>query len=109
MSIAYERQGTDKPLRGRLQQNKAQVERGRAMPLATKDDGFDPTVRSLDLSGNWWGEATTREMEEKGPDANITSIFDGYDLQFVDGYPQEKIIYAPWAKQRIGATGVPAR
>ena len=109
MSLAYERTSIDKPLRGRLQQNKIQVERGKAMPLATNDDGFDPTGQSLDLSGNWWGEATTREMKKKGPNANITSISDGYDVPLVDGYPQEKVVYAPWAKQRIAATGVPAR
>jgi len=109
MSLAYERTGTDKTVRGRLQQNKVQVERGIAAPLATKDDGFDLGGASLDLSGNWWGEATTREMEEKGPDANIAGINDGYDLPLVDNYPQEKIVYAPWAKQRIAATGVPAR
>jgi parallel beta-helix repeat protein len=108
LSLAYERLGTDKPLRGRLQQNKVQVERGKALPLGTKDDGFDPAGRSLDLSGNWWGEATTREMEEKGPDANISSLSDGYDVPLQNGYPQEKIVYTPWAKQRIAATGVSA-
>jgi parallel beta-helix repeat protein len=108
MSLAYERLSPDKPMRGLRQRNMAQAERGLAKQSDSKDEGFTPAGRSLDLSGNWWGEATTREMEEKGPQANISSIVDGYDERPEFDYPQEKIVYAPWARERIAAAGVQA-
>lgn len=107
ISLEYERLSSNKPLRGRFQQNMGQVDRGVALPLDSKSDGFDPAGRSLNFSDNWWGEATTREMDEQGPAANISVFTDGYDPRPDFEYPQEKITYAPWATQRIATAGIP--
>lgn len=113
MSSDWERRAGQKPQRGLRQRNLNLVQRGRAMPEPGLAEGLDAGEGSVQASGNWWGEATTREMEEKGPSANIAALIDFHDVPtrtyegFEGEFVQDRIVYAPWAKQRLPGTGVP--
>jgi parallel beta-helix repeat protein len=114
MSSDWERRAGVKAPRGLQQRNRGLVERGRAMPVPGLKDGLELEGASVSASGNWWGEETTREMQQKGPDADIAGLIDYHDVpkRTYEGYEgeylQDRITYAPWAKERIPATGVPA-
>jgi parallel beta-helix repeat protein len=113
MSLDWERRVGAKPSRGRQQQLLGRAERGKAAPGGVTPDGFDMGTGLVDARENWWGDATTREMEEKGVDANITTLVDGYDVpvRVYEGDPveylQDKITYAPWLKQPAAGAGAP--
>jgi thermitase len=49
------------------------------------------TMVDADLTGNYWGQATTAEMNVGGPDANIQAIFDNHD-----DFNYGKIDYSGW-------------
>ncbi len=114
MSLDWERRVGSKPQRGLQQRNRSLVEKGRAMPEPGLKDGLEIEGAAVNAAGNWWGETTTREMEKKGPAANIAGLTDYYDVPtrtyegFAGEYTQDKIAYAPWLKERIAATGVQA-
>lgn len=113
MSLDWERRVGAKPSRGRQQQQLGRVARGKETPGGAAADGFDTSTGLVDARENWWGEAATREMEEKGVDANITALVDGYDvpLRSYEGYEgeyvQDRITYAPWLKQPAAGAGAP--
>lgn len=114
MSRDWERRVGKKPLRGMQQQARARSERGLVAPgAASAGDGFEVAGDAVEAAGNWWGEATTREMEEKGPDADIGGLRDWHDVPtltyegYEGEYVQDRIRYAPWAKARIPTAGIP--
>jgi parallel beta-helix repeat protein len=114
MSVDWERRAGQKPMRGRLRQNQGRAEKGIESGGATKD-GSEMLSGVVDAAGNWWGDATTREMEQKGPAADISSLVDYYDVPtrtyegYEGEYVQDRIVYAPWEKERISEAGVPPR
>ncbi len=57
--------------------------------LAESSDDFPETI---DATGNLWDKKTLREIDQKGPDANISTLFDGYDLNEVtyEGFGDKK-------------------
>jgi parallel beta-helix repeat protein len=104
MSLDWERRaGGKKPPRGRQLQHLERVKQGQDVPGQETADGFDMSTSLIDARDNWWGEQTTRELAEKGPDANISAFIDGYDVPvrtyegFEGEYAQDKITYAPWS------------
>ena len=115
MSRDWERRVSNKPQRGLQKQATIRAGRG-TVPTNAADgsDGLDDKGGAVEASGNWWGEATTREMEQKGADANISGLRDWHDVPtqtyegFEGEYVQDRITYAPWAKERIGTAGPPA-
>lgn len=116
MSRDWERRVGKKPMRGLLQQNAVRAGRGLA-PQGTgtgADDGFEVAGGPVEATGNWWGEATTREMEQKGPDADIARLRDWHDVPTLtyEGYEgafvQDRIAYSPWVKTRIATAGLPS-
>lgn len=111
MSADWERRVGKKPRRGRLQQFQRQAERLGAAPGGDGQDGA-ALGGEVDATENWWGAATTREMEEKGPDADISGLRDWHDVPtltyegYEGEYVQDRIRYAPWAKARIQDAGM---
>lgn len=109
MSYDWEVRAGAKPARMRQAQNEERVRQGRAVSEEFKDeypkDGF---VRAF---GNYWGKETTKEMAEKGADANISSIKDGFDepVRTYEGWPGEykidKVRYDGWKKEKIKDAG----
>ena len=66
-----------------------------AEPLPARTRKFKGTMRgevgTVDARRNWWGEAATAEMVERGGDANISAIdqktiANGIDLFFIDKF-----------------------
>jgi parallel beta-helix repeat protein len=115
MSRDWERRVSSKPQRGLQKQAATRAGRGAVPPGAPAgDDGFELSGGAVEASGNWWGEATTREMEQKGPDADIDGLRDWHDVPtltyegFEGDYVQDRIAYAPWKKERIPAAGPPS-
>ena len=114
MSRDWERRVGKKPMRGRLQQNAVRAGRGLSPQGAAAEggDGFEVAGGAVEATGNWWGEAMTREMEEKGPDADIAGLRDWHDVPtltyegYEGEYVQDRIRYAPWAKTRIATAGI---
>ena len=109
MSSDWERRVGAKPARGRLQQTIGRLKEaggtGPSAPAAAPGgpDGAQ-IMDSVDATNNWWGASTTREIEEKGADANISGIVDYHDVPtrtyegFPGEYTQDRVTYAPWAK-----------
>ncbi|NOY87530.1 MAG: hypothetical protein GXP52_09580 [Deltaproteobacteria bacterium] len=67
----------------------------------------------VDATANSWGSATLDEMKAKGPHADISTLYDGYDLPEVtyegfgkQKYRIDKIFYAPWLGARGAGTGL---
>ncbi|UCG38140.1 MAG: right-handed parallel beta-helix repeat-containing protein [bacterium] len=65
-------------------------------------EGPEQFPEAVDGSGNWWDARTLAEMEAKGADADISTLFDGHDLPEVtyEGFGEEtyrldRIIYVP--------------
>ncbi|MHB8834596.1 MAG: right-handed parallel beta-helix repeat-containing protein [Candidatus Methylomirabilia bacterium] len=115
MSLDWERRAGNKPQRGRQKQAAIRSGQGTAAPgAAAGSDGLDVSGGAVEAGGNWWGEATTREMEQKGADADISGLRDWHDVPtltyegFAGEYVQDRIAYAPWAKERIAAAGPPS-
>jgi len=116
MSRDWERRVGKKPMRGLLQQNAVRAGRGLSPQGADTGagDGFEVAGGAVEATGNWWGEATTREMEQKGPDADIAGLRDWHDVPTLtyEGYEgafvQDRIAYAPWVKTRIATAGLPS-
>ena len=112
MSSDWERKTRNKPLRGGAAQRTYQASRG--IPTSRQgEEEKEPIKRSVDATGNWWGEKDTEEMERKGPEANIGGLIDYYDAPAhpSDGYPgvyeQDRIRYEGWRKSRLPDAGVP--
>jgi parallel beta-helix repeat protein len=108
MSRDWERRVGKKPMRGLQQQAAVRAELGRGSRGAAREgDGLEVGGGAVEATGNWWGKETTREMAEKGPDANITGLRDWHDVPtltyegYEGEYVQDRIAYAPWAKERI--------
>lgn len=109
MSYDWELRASKKPSRNLQMQNDFLAKQGRAMPRAmhveVKSEGF------VNAQQNYWGTATTREMAEKGSDAEISTIEDGYDVPILtyDGWPGEykkdRVRYAGWQSERNAGTG----
>lgn len=109
MSYDWEERASKKPSRNLQMQNDYLVKQGRAMPKAmrieVKSEGF------VNARGNYWGTETTQEMVNKGDDADISTIVDGYDLEILtyEGWPGEykkdRVNYADWQTERIAGTG----
>lgn len=115
MSLDWERRAGNKPQRGRQKQAAIRAGQGTATPSPPAgDDGLEFSGGAVEAGGNWWGESTTREMEQKGPDADISGLRDWHDVPtltyegFEGEYVQDRITYAPWAKERIPAAGPPS-
>ncbi len=114
MSRDWERRVSNKPERGLQKQAAIRAGRGAVtLGTPTSDDGLEVEGGAVEATGNWWGEAMTREMEEKGPDADIAGLRDWHDVPtltyegFAGEYVQDRIAYAPWAKERIAGAGPP--
>jgi parallel beta-helix repeat protein len=114
MSRDWERRVGNKPQRGRQTQSAIRAGRGTAGPEPPAgDDGLEARGGAVEAGGNWWGVATTREMEAKGPDADIGGLRDWHDVPtltyegFEGEYAQDRITYAPGAKERIAAAAPP--
>ena len=109
MSSDWEYRVNKKPERGSQAQNIMMANRGRAVRTQMGDGAH--IMGFVDATGNWWGQAVTTEMEAKGPEANIKSFIDYYDVptRTYDGYPgtytQDKIKYEGWKKSRIKGAG----
>jgi parallel beta-helix repeat protein len=109
MSADWERRAGRKLPRGRTRQALGQArELGeRSSPPAAGDE--EVLMDYVDATNNWWGPETTREMAEKGPDANIAGIEDYYDAPThpSEGYEgvfeQDHVRYAPWATAPLAA------
>ncbi len=66
-------------------------------------EGPEDFPEAVDAAGNHWDKATTEEMRQKGSDADITSLYDGYDLPRVtyegfgeQEYRLDRIVYQPY-------------
>lgn len=114
MSADWERRAGSKPQRGLQQRNRGLAEQGRALLTPGIPDGLELEGAAVDAAGNWWGDEATREMEAKGPDANIGGLIDYYDVptrtyEGFDGeFVQDRIVYAPWLKAPVAAAGAQA-
>lgn len=112
MSADWERRAGSKPQRGLQQRNRGLAEQGRALLTPGIPDGLQLEGAAVDAAGNWWGDEATREMEAKGPDANIGGLTDYHDVPtrtyegFEGEFVQDRIIYAPWLKGRVPDAGV---
>jgi len=114
MSADWEKRAGTKPQRGRQQQAQLRGQRGGMDPAVIDASRENVEISgSVDATKNWWGESTTREMEQKGPDANIAGMIDAFDHPtrgyegYDGGFAQDRIRYAPWAKERIATAGIP--
>jgi parallel beta-helix repeat protein len=113
MSRDWERRVGKKPMRGLQQQAVIRASRGQGSAAAGGGDGFDIGSGPVQAVGNWWGAATTREMEKRGPDGNIGSLRDWHDVPtltyegYEGEYVQDRIAYAPWAKEPLAGAGLP--
>ncbi len=109
MSSDWERKVNNKPERGSQAQNASLASKGRAVRQQV-DDGAQ-IMGFVDATSNWWGQAVTAEMENKGSDANIKSFTDYYDTptRTYEGYSgvyiQDRIKYDGWKKSRIKTAG----
>lgn len=56
--------------------------------------------KSYNFAGNYWGEAQTLELNQKGDDANISFFNDYYD-----NFEWAEIDYSNWATEPIEGTG----
>ncbi len=110
MSSDWERRVKNKPTRGRQAQNINMVSRAKAVPEKLSDGA--KIMGSVDATGNWWGADVTREMDSKGPQANIKSLIDGYDRPtrtykgYSGVYLEDRINYRGWKKTRIKDAGI---
>jgi len=114
MSADWEKRAGTKPQRGRQQQAQLRGQRGGMGPAVIDASRENVEISgSVDATENWWGENATREMVQKGPDANIAGMVDAFDhpTRSYEGYDgefaQDRIRYAPWAKERIATAGIP--
>jgi parallel beta-helix repeat protein len=109
MSSDWERKVNNKPERGGQAQNISMANRGKAVRQQV-DDGAQ-IMGYVDATGNWWGQSVTAEMDGKGPEANIKSFTDYYDVptRTYEGYSgvyiQDRIKYDGWKKSRIKSAG----
>ncbi len=109
MSSDWERRVGKKPIRGRQAQNRSLVNLGRAVHQEYEDDAA--TEGYVDARENWWGDAVTGEMEQKGPDGNIASIQDYHDvpLRIYEGdpeeYVQDRVNFSGWLRQKVETAG----
>lgn len=108
-SADWEKRVSLKTPRGLAARNKALVEKGRAVPEEFGRPEF--ITDEIDATGNWWGAAATKEMDEKGESANIQSIKDFFDVPYrkYEGYEgeyrQDKVRYAKWLKEQVADAG----
>ncbi len=62
----------------------------------------------FDASKNWWGEKTTRILEEKGSEYNRPDIFDGYDTPYNQNrglvFNKQKVSYDKWLTSQVEDT-----
>lgn len=65
-------------------------------------EGGEDFPEAVDASGNHWDDTTAEEIRRVGPDANISSLYDGHDLPEVtyEGFGEQKyrldrIVYSP--------------
>lgn len=110
MSYDWEVRAGKKPKRNRQAQNEVLVQQGRAIPeevpVNVESEGF------INAKNNYWGRQTTAEMNAKGPDANISTIQDAFDVptRTYEGWPgeykQDRVRYDGWKKERIAGTGI---
>lgn len=109
MSSDWERKVNKKPERGSQAQNASLAGKGRAVRQQV-DDGAQ-IMGFVDATCNWWGQNVTVEMDSKGPEANIKSFTDYYDVptRTYEGYSgvyiQDRIKYDGWKKSRIKTAG----
>jgi len=109
MSYDWEVRASKKPKRQLQAQNDYLAQQGRApakdVKVEVQSEGF------VDARGNYWGEATTREMMASGLNANISSIQDGYDVpvRTYEGWPgeykQDRVNYSGWKKEKVASAG----
>ena len=109
MSSDWENRVKGKPSRGMEQQKLAKISRGKMFQQGGGDGAR--IMGYVDARGNWWGDAATAEMEQKGPEANIKALTDYYDMPtrtyegYTGVYTQDKIKYEGWKKTRIKTAG----
>ncbi len=110
MSSDWERRVKHKPTRGRQAQNINMASRAKAVPQKLNDGA--KIMGSVDATGNWWGVDVTREMDNKGPQANIKSFIDGYDRPtrtykgYSGVYLEDRIDYSGWKETKIKDAGI---
>lgn len=109
MSSDWERRAMQKPMRGKQAQNQELVSKGKATPQRIEDQ--TPAEGAVEVPGNWWGEATTAQMNKPAPDADIKAFYDYYDLpkKTYEGYEgeflQDKILYDGWLEKPVADAG----
>jgi len=109
MSYDWEVRAKEKPKRQRQAQNDVLAQQGRAVAedirVDVASEGF------VNAKENYWGAETTREMESKGGNANISTIKDGFDVpvRTYEGWPgeykQDRVRFDGWKTKRIAGTG----
>lgn len=110
MSSDWEHRVNNKPVRGGQAQNLTMAQRGKAVAQPIGDDAS--IMGYVDATGNWWGEPVTKEMAHKGPDADIESLKDYFDVPVLtyEGYEgeyvQDRIRYEGWKSSRIKDAGI---
>jgi len=110
MSSDWEYRVRNKPVRGSQAMNFTKADRGKEVRRLIEDDAA--IMGYVDATGNWWGETVTREMNTKGPDADIESFIDFFDvpIRTYEGYEgeyiQDRIKYEGWKQAKIEGVGI---
>ncbi|MDT8394996.1 MAG: right-handed parallel beta-helix repeat-containing protein [bacterium] len=65
-------------------------------------EGPEEFPEAVDATGNWWDKKTLREMKNKGEAVEISTLYDGHDLDKVtyegfgdESYTLDKVLYWP--------------
>jgi len=64
----------------------------------------------IDATGNYWGEATAKELASAAADANLSFIDDGHDRPTFDEggatWPLDTVIFVPFSRSPLTAQGI---
>ncbi|NIQ95422.1 MAG: hypothetical protein GWN87_15390 [Desulfuromonadales bacterium] len=103
-SADWEKRSGSKP----LMQKEAVARKSKNRMLSQAPTEFRDFV---DVSGNWWGEATA-EMKEAGAGANLPFFHDRRDKEWVtyegfgpDSYRIDRVVYHPWLDKPVAEVG----
>jgi len=110
MSSDWENRVGNKPIRGSQAQNLTMAGRGKAVRTVIEDEA--PEFKSVDATGNWWGQDTTAEMDLEGPDSDIERIVDYFDVKkrtyegYEGEYLQDRVVYRDWLQEPVPDAGI---